>query len=483
MAVTSMWPIKGRVDKVINYARNPEKTVETVHNDLAQLHAIDGVVEYAADEMKTERREYVTCLNCTEEHAAQQFMETKRLWSQITGMDKTSGRVCYHGYQSFPEGEVNAETAHEIGVKLAERLWGNEYEVVIATHCNTDHYHNHFVLNPVSLIDGHKFFNSPADYQAMKRESDRLCLEYRISVIEEPSGRGRNYGEYLAEKNGKPTNRSLIRDDIDRAIKASMTDREFYHNLEQMGYEMKLYTENGRPLKYPALRPPGAKGFFRFHKLGGEEYTLEQIRQRIANNFRRQLPFPADEQEAVRTYRTQNRPQTKTTGLHALYIRYCFELHTIEKHPASVKRVSFFMREDLIHLERLDAQTRFLGEHGIDTLEDLHTFQEEAQDSLQSLEKQRKALRNARRRAIRAGDPEETERISEKIAETTAEMTRIRKNLKLCDGIEERSAPMAEELRKLSEEQIENNGKEEQSHEQLFRGRGRTGRENEPGRR
>lgn len=135
MAVTSMWPIKGRVDKVINYARNPEKTVETVHNDLAQLHAIDGVVEYAADEMKTERREYVTCLNCTEEHAAQQFMETKRLWSQITGMDKTSGRVCYHGYQSFPKGEVNAETAHEIGVKLAERLWGNEYEVVIATHC------------------------------------------------------------------------------------------------------------------------------------------------------------------------------------------------------------------------------------------------------------------------------------------------------------------------------------------------------------
>ena len=344
-------------------------------------------------------------------------------------------------------------------------------------------YHNHFVLNPVSLIDGHKFFNSPADYQAMKRESDRLCLEYRISVIEEPLGRGRNYGEYLAEKNGKPTNRSLIRDDIDRAIKASMTEREFFRNLEQMGYEMKLYTESGRPLKYPALRPPGAKGFFRFHKLGGEEYTLEQIRQRVANNFRRQLPFAADEQEAVRTYRTQNRPQTKATGLHALYIRYCFELHIIEKHPASVKRVSFFMREDLIHLERLDAQTRFLGEHGIDTLEDLHTFQTEAQDSLQSLEKQRKALRNARRRAVRAGDPEETERISEKIAETTSEMTRIRKDLKLCDGIEERSAPMAEELRKLSEEQIEKNGKEEQSHEQLFRGRGRTGRENEPGRR
>ncbi len=235
MAVTSMWPIKGRVDQVINYARNPEKTIESSQKELAELHAIDGVVEYAANDMKTERRMYVTCLNCREENAARQFMETKRLWSQITGMDKTAGRVCYHGYQSFREGEVTAETAHEIGVKLAERLWGNEYEVLVATHCNTNHYHNHFVLNPVSLVDGHKFFNSPSDYQSMRYMSDRLCLEYRISVIEEPSGRGRNYGEYLAEKNGKPTNRGLIRMDIDRAVKASVTEREFYRWLEEMG--------------------------------------------------------------------------------------------------------------------------------------------------------------------------------------------------------------------------------------------------------
>ena len=100
MAVTSMWPIRGRVDQVINYARNPEKTIESTHQDLAELHTIDGVVEYAANDMKTERRMYVTCLNCTEENAAQQFMETKRIWSKITGIDKTQGRVCYHGYRT-----------------------------------------------------------------------------------------------------------------------------------------------------------------------------------------------------------------------------------------------------------------------------------------------------------------------------------------------------------------------------------------------
>ena len=119
----------------------------------------------------------------------------------------------------------------------------------------------------------------------MREESNRLCLEYRISVIEKPLGRGRNYVEYLAEKNGKPTNRCLIRQDIDWAIKVSMTEREFYRQLEQMGYELKLYMESGRPLKYPALGPKGAKGFFRFHKPGGEGYTLEEIRKRISRNY------------------------------------------------------------------------------------------------------------------------------------------------------------------------------------------------------
>ena len=117
MAVTSIWPIKGRVDQVINYARNPEKTHDKA--GLSKLHEIEGVIEYAADEMKTETRELVTCLNLTsEEDAAKEFMETKRRYH------KTGGRVCYHGYQSFKADEVNAETAHNIGVALARELWG-----------------------------------------------------------------------------------------------------------------------------------------------------------------------------------------------------------------------------------------------------------------------------------------------------------------------------------------------------------------------
>ena len=128
MAVTSIWPIKGRASRIISYIRNPEKTVEEYYSEAAAMHAIDGVVVYAADDLKTERREYVTCLNCTEDRAAADFIQTKNYW------DKGGYRVCYHGYQSFRTGEVNAETAHAIGVELAKRLWGERFEVVVATY-------------------------------------------------------------------------------------------------------------------------------------------------------------------------------------------------------------------------------------------------------------------------------------------------------------------------------------------------------------
>ena len=163
MAVTSIWPIKNNkklttIKKVIDYARNPEKTVERDPEALAPLHAINGVVEYAASEMKTETRAFVSCFNCTsEETAATEFMEVKRFWG------KTDGRLCFHGYQSFWADEVDAETAHAIGKELAKRLWADRFQVVVATHCNTGHYHNHFVLNSVSFADGYHFVNNKTD--------------------------------------------------------------------------------------------------------------------------------------------------------------------------------------------------------------------------------------------------------------------------------------------------------------------------------
>lgn len=321
MAVTSIWPIKGRVDKVINYARNPEKTHDKER--LSELHEIEGVVEYAADEMKTEKRAYVTCLNLhSEETAAQEFMETKRL------MHNEGGRSCYHGYQSFKADEVDADTAHSIGVALARELWGDRFQVVIATHCNTGHYHNHFVINSVSDVDGKKFYNSPADYRRMRAVSDRLCREAKISVIEYPANRRTNYGEWLAEKNGKPTMRGRIREDIDRAILASTTEREFQRVMKEMGYEVITKTPKGSPRVHPIVRIVDGGKNFRLDKLG-EYYELDSIKQRIQNNYRRKTPFPEVAEDTKAPYYQYKEKAKKATGLYALYLYYCYELHII----------------------------------------------------------------------------------------------------------------------------------------------------------
>ena len=444
MAVTSIWPIKGRVDKVISYARNPEKTTE--YRELSALHAVGNVIEYAADEIKTERRAYVTGINCDEETAAETFIRTKELWN------KTGGRMCYHGYQSFKADEVTAETAHEIGVKLAQELWGDRFEVLVATHCNTGHYHNHFVINSVSFMDGKKFYNSPADYAKMREASDQICREYGISVIERPKEKAKPYAEWKAEQENRPTLRGTIRADIDAAILASTTRKGFFNYLAAKGYEFKFAGVDGRTLKYPGLRPPGAKGFFRFVKLG-RGYSLSDIDDRILGKYRKVDPYPPEERAKVRQLRAERQPpyHRQQSSLHTLYSRYSYELHIIERYPASAKRVSFFMREDLAKLDRLDAQTRFLAANGIESGEQLAAKSADIQKQMGALTTERQKLYNEIRRITRVGE-NPTEQKS-KGDEISAQLAELRKDLRLCDGIAERSARTREELERFLDEQ------------------------------
>ena len=137
------------------------------------------------------------------------------------------------------------------------------------------HLHNHFVVNTVSFVDGIKYYRSEKDYFAMQRESDRLCREYGLSVIENPQrGKSKHYGEWRAEQEGRPTYLSLIKADVDAAIRQSMTERQFFYHLRQMGYEVKV----GKDITVrPYDRPHGRKLARNF----GEAYSLENIRRRI----------------------------------------------------------------------------------------------------------------------------------------------------------------------------------------------------------
>ncbi len=469
MAVTSIWPIKGRVDTVINYARNPEKTREESKKGLSALHEIEGVIEYAADEMKTETRAYVTCINLqSEETAAKEFMETKRL------MQNEGGRACYHGYQSFKADEVDAATAHQIGVRLAEELWGARFQIVVATHCNTGHYHNHFVINSVSDVDGKKFYNSPADYRRMREVSDRLCREARISVIDNPMGSKVNYGEWSAEKNGKPTMRGRIRDDIDRAILASTTQRDFLRVMKEMGYEVITKTPKGSPRAHPIVRIVDGDRHFRLDKLG-EYYELDSIKQRIQNNYRKKQPFTEKREDKTASYYHFKEDAKKATGLYALYLYYCYELHIIVHKPASVKKVSAFLREDVTKLDKYIAQADFLRKTGIKTVSELDGYKADKEKEIAFLTESRTELKNKLKRHKRKDDEKSADETKSRIAELSKEIRTCRKEITLCTDIAERSVQVQRNL-----EQIKENDRKETNEHELFIGRSsRTGREND----
>lgn len=132
MATTGFWPVKGSLKKVIDYADNPEKT------------SLSNVLDYASNKDKTDRQLFVSGINCTAENAYEMMMETKRQFGKL------GGNVAYHGFQSFQTGEVTPEEAHQIGIETAKRMWGDEYEIVVTTHLNTDNILRYAVKGEMS---------------------------------------------------------------------------------------------------------------------------------------------------------------------------------------------------------------------------------------------------------------------------------------------------------------------------------------------
>ena len=221
MAVTSIWSIKGWIGKVIKYAENPDKTKENNEGQISEnqsqsTQGLEDVITYAVNTEKTRRgqsesmerelvgeseelmEQYVSGVNCAPTTAREEMIAVKKRFG------KEDGIVAFHGYQSFAPGECNPAMAHEIGKKLAEELWGSQYQVLIATHLDkANHLHNHFVVNSVSFLDGKRYHRTNQDYRDMRMVSDRLCKEYQLSVVQQPEqGKGKHYVEWQAEQEG-----------------------------------------------------------------------------------------------------------------------------------------------------------------------------------------------------------------------------------------------------------------------------------------
>lgn len=431
MATTAIWDVKGRLDKVVNYAKNPDKTDASLYSKI-DLQGLGDVMDYTMQDHKTEKKLFVTGLNCDPKTARDQMVITKRRFF------KEYGILAYHAYQSFAKGETTPNIAHEIGVKLAKELWGDRFEVILATHLDKGHLHNHFVINSVSFFDGRKYNDCNATYRIFRQTSDRLCREYGLSVVENPeSGRARHYAEWKAESNGQRTWRSAILQDVDQAVMVSMSFQAFIRSLKEKGYEV---VTSG---KYMKIRPQGKERFVRLCSLG-DSYTEDAIKQRI---LRQSMPERPPKPTPPTVKRVKVRGDFRLSrvtwkGLRALYFYYLYKLREAQRQPSG--QAPFILREDLRLMDAISEQAKFLHRHGIDTEEQLNSFREDTELQIAALTFKRNALLNDKRRASVSGNRRGV--IGKQINDLSIQLKSFRKDLNLCETIMERSVVIAEKL-------------------------------------
>ncbi len=439
MAVTKIWNIRGRADSPLEYITNPEKTQREFTE--AEKQALADVIAYAADEDKTEQLFYTTGINCSVEFARDQFNATKIRFG------KTGGNVAYHAYQSFREGEVTPDEAHEIGVQLAKELWGDRFQMVVATHVNTKCTHNHIVINSVSFRDGLKFHDCNDTYRQLREASDRICLERGLSIVENPKGRGVNQYVYKMEEAGMPTRYNVARQAIDEAVSLSLNIEEFKYELRKRGYNYRFDSQR----KYWTITPPGGKKPIRIHKLG-DGYTRESIERRIYDNdpsvrterLRQQYRQPNNYNLRRRIDRIMGR-----SGLEKLYLRYCYELGYLPKYQQNPTKLHILLKEDLLKCDQYSEQAKLLSRYHVDTEKDLSDLMENIGGRMKELSLDRDEQRRMTRRVL----PEsEISDAKDKVKVLTAEIRGLRHELKVCGDIQKRSDHVRENLAAIDKE-------------------------------
>lgn len=422
MATTSLWHIRGSLSDLIAYVENPEKTVPKGTVDFF------NVFSYIQNPQKTADGSYVTAINCLKEAALRQMISTKQRYG------KEDKYIAWHGYQSFKPGEVTPERCHEIGVKLAKEMWGDRFQIIVTTHLDKGHLHNHFCFNSVSFKDGKKYNYSKAEQQRFRDTSDQLCREYGLSVIEH-GRKAPSRPVWLDEQSGKPTRYNVYRVDVRDAVLGSRTVELMEKYLRRKGY---LTDFTGKHWK---IRLPQYQHFTRLDTLD-ERWTPEHIRASLGaratfGNKRPTVNFAPELPEELRVYS----PFQQTSHIYRLFLYWEYQLGILPK-GTSYQPTSPLIKEELRKLDEITAQVDYLAKNRIETLGDLLSARETVQREMNALTKQRKRLQNK----IRRSSPAEKEQLRVEKQAVTSKISDYRKKLRLNTGVEQRSIKIQDTL-------------------------------------
>lgn len=466
MAVTRLWKVTDRLDRVIDYAEDEEKTRKPKFSN-TEWQALKDVLAYAMDEEKTEQQYFVTGINCNADKARDQFVAVKQQYN------KTDGIQAYHGYLSFKDTDaLSPEQAHQIGIEFANRVWGERFQIVVTTHLNTKCLHCHYVINSVSLVDGKMLANKEKAWFYFRHIADEICKEHGLSVIENPDRNKepdhvtyRDKYQTAKKRSGIPTRQNLARAAIDEAIEHSRTMTEFKRYLSSMGYKYKISPN----LKYWTVTPLGWERPIRLYRLGAD-YTNTRIQQRIEENDLymglNMKPFQKKQYVPFKNFD----PRKTKGSLYNLYLYYCYRLGYFNKpkekqNMREYNRLPYLLREDLMKLDQYSQEAELLGKHHIDTSRQLFSYTQSVENEIKTLTEERKHLRNK----IRRKDISEVELSKSKaqISEISDRLKTLRRELSLCKDIAERSGVLEKNVEQILAEEEKQKGKEVKRNEQL----------------
>lgn len=425
IATTGIWKIEKRLDHVIDYITNEEKTINENYGK-ESYELIHNFDEYSNMDFSTEEQYFTSGINCNVTSAYEEMILTKKQYN------KTSGILGFHSFQSFKEGEVTPELAHKIGIRLAEEMWGDRFEVVVSTHVNLNHIHNHFVINSVSFKDGKKYYDNRTNYASLRQLSDSLCQEYGLSVLEEkPCKRSKiNYANYYNDYISSNNYYQTTKKDIDRAIGQAYSYLDFQNLMKAMGYEITFRGKNIMSVK----REPYKKNI-RVERNFGSEYSIERIKQRIEETYEKRMPFIEEYRNKKYNNSKENVKKKKHKGLYGLFLYYCYSLGNFtQENPR--KKLPVYIRVDIEKLDRISEQTKLLVSEKIETYEQFFSYSKKLNDKLNNLLDKRSKLWYQHKKS---NNQEDKNKIKEQIADLYEEIKELRKKVKLCDEIEDRS--------------------------------------------
>ena len=392
---------------------------------------LNGLIEYVMNGDKTDEMKYVSGVNCLPETAYEEMMSTKNRFNK--GKEKIIG---YHLIQSFAEGEVTPEVAHELGLEYVNEVFGKDFEVVVATHLNTDNVHNHIVINSVSLKTGKKFYDYHASRDYLRIVSDCICQYYGLSVLEDKIWKHKGAYKRFAKENPYM---QMVKSDVDRCLAEALYEKDFAKRMKELGYDYSNDYEQGLVIiDNTRDRKVYLQKFF------GDNYSHDKVIDRILDYENKNISqygkkYKMSKEEYIKMLETKRKNEIKKLPL--LYVLFCLLLK-IDRLPAKMNfgktrvKLTKEMRIELKYMNELSRQAVLLNENKIGSLDDLNNFRTKLEDEVRTLKGTRESLQRRKRHSKNRDD---INKFDAELNELSPKIKELNANIQNCYKIEKRT--------------------------------------------